>query len=640
MTSSVCFTHARQGLSTGLLRGRRTVRLARRAGLWLALSVVLPCLLLLGLLLGLPQALYAQDGDVPVITRTVALTNATVVRAPGDVVEGATVVVRNGLIEAVGRGVDVPFDAERIAADSLTVYAGFIDGLSHVGVETPEMDMSVDVDNPDDPPPGRAGIQPDRSVRPMLTPDHSSVKGLREMGFTTAHVVPEGQMLPGTGAIVQLAGADGNAMLLQDAPATFFQHEGARSSWPNVVAPSTPMAVLSTMRDLVRETERRQAMARAYADDPQGRMRPPSDPVHDALVPVVEGSRPLAVYTEDVVDIHRSLALRTELGVPMMLTGLSGAFEATTALQSAAEDGVPLFLTLALPEPPDDAPSDEEGEEEASEEGEEDASGEAAPDSPVVDEEGTFFQSDRRTRSFEDTEAEATALRARRDAVQAQYEQTAATLREAGLAFGFMTKDVKAGDVRENLRTMIEQGLSEEDALAALTTTAAAQLGLSDRLGTVEEGKIANLVVTDGNYFAEDTAVRYVFVDGHRFEMDVAEDTGEVTGAVAAVAGEWEYEIDSPQGTLTGTIQMEESGGGLSGTISSPTSEEDEDLRNVSFDGSTLSFDFDGGQVGTVSVSVDVDGEAFDGNVSAGQAGSFPITGTRTSTPEHRQGAR
>ena len=593
------------------------------------LCAVLPAgVLLAGL--ALSPAAHAQNDDLPVVTRTVALTNARVVQAPGDVLEGATIVLRDGLIEAVGANVDVPYDAHRIAGDSLTVYAGFIDGLSHVGVETPDLDTSEDVDNPDDPPMDRAGIQPGRSVRAMLVPDDGSVGDLREVGFTTAHVVPEGQMLPGTGAVIQLAGQSGDAMILADVSSTFFQHEGAVSSWPNVVAPSTPMAVISTMRDLVRETRRRQMMAAAYAQNRQGRQRPPTDPVHDALVPVVEGNRPLAVYVEDPLDLHRTLALRAELDLPMMLTGLSGAFEAVGALQDA---DLPLFLTLDLPEPPDDA--EDEAEADTTE-----AASPDAPNSPVVDEEGTVFASDVRIRSYEDMETEATLLRARRDSVLAQHERTAATLRNAGLSFGFTTKDAKAGDIRANLRTMIERGLSEDDALAALTTTPAAQLGLSDRLGTVETGKIANLVVTDGNYFAEDTSVRYVFVDGQRFEIDTGEAEGEVTGAVAAVAGTWEYEIESPQGVLSGTLTLEESGGGLEGTMSSPTGEDDADLESVSFDGTTLSFDFDGGQIGTVSVSVDVDGESFDGTVSAGQAGSFPITGTRSETPDGRFSAR
>jgi imidazolonepropionase-like amidohydrolase len=576
------------------------------------------CLALTLLLLVVPT--HAQDADdLPVVTRTLAITNARVVVAPGSVMDDATVLVRDGLIEAVGPDVTVPYDARTVDGDSLTVYAGFIDGLSHAGVETPDLDTSEDIQNPDDAPPARAGILPHREARAFLAPDASDVSALRETGFTTAHVVPEGQMLPGRGALVQLAGSDPNAMLLNGAASVFFQIKGAQSSWPNVVAPSTDMAVIATMRDLMRETERRAAMRQAYTDGPAGLQRPPTDPVHDALAPVVDGSLPVAAYTEDALDLHRALGLQRELGVPMMLTGLSGSFRAIPTLQEA---DLPLFLTLDLPEAPDDE----------SEEADTTAADEAPTEATAPDD--SFFASNVRVRSYEDIDAEEQALQARQDQERAKYYQNAAALHEAGLRFGFTTKDASARDVRANLRTMMEHGLPEEAALAALTTDAATLLGVDEQLGTVEAGKIANLVLTDGNYFAEDTAVRHVMVDGHLFEVSTAEDEGEVTGSMAAVVGTWEYTIESPQGELSGTIMLEESGSGLDGTISSPTGQGDEDLQSISFDGASLSFSFDGGDVGDVDVSVTVDGSDFEGSVSTGQFGSFPITGTRTDAPE------
>jgi len=557
----------------------------------------------------------AQDADdLPVVTRTVAITNAQVVTAPGEVMDRATVLVRDGLIEAVGPDVAVPFDAREVAGDSLTVYAGFIDGLSHVGVDTPDLDTSEDVENPDDAPPARAGIHPDRPARRLLQPDAADVAKLREIGFTTAHVVPEGQMLPGQGAVIQLAGADANAMLLNGTASVFFQIKGAQSSWPNVVAPSTDMAVIATMRDLMRETERRSAMSAAYADDPRGRQRPPTDPVHDALRPVIEGRLPVAAYAEDVLDLHRTLALHQELDIPVLLTGLSESFRAVDALRDA---NAPLFLTLDLPEAPDEDAADDTT-----------ATAESSPDSPGPS------APDVRVTTHEDADAEEAALKARQAEERAQYYRNAALLHEAGLRFGFTTKDVSSGDVRANLRTLIEHGLTEDAALAALTTDAAALLGLEDQLGTVAPGKIANLVLTDGNYFDPDTNVRHVMVDGHLFEIAAAGDEGEVTGTVSAVVGSWAYTIESPQGELSGTLTFEESGSGLAGTISSPTGDDEEDLRSISFDGTSLSFSFDSGNVGEVDVNVSVDGSDFEGSVSTSQFGSFPITGSRTDPPE------
>ena len=579
-----------------------TPLLSRTAGAWLA--VMLLCLASVPFL----QPAQAQSDDVPSATRTVAITNTRVVQTPGQVLEGTTVIIRDGLIEAVG-SVEPPFDARIIAGDSLTVYAGFIDGLSHTAVETPD----------DDPEKGsfaEQGIRPQRAVRSLLKPSDASK--LREAGFGLAHVAPEGKMLPGEGALILLAGDSPDEMILTDRASLFAQMEGAEGSWPNVIKPSTPMAVISQMRDLVREARRRMMLTDAYENDPSGRSRPPSDAVHSAFFPVLNGDIPIMFYAEDILDTHRILSMADELDLPIMLAGIPDAFEALDALKTSS---TPLFLTLDLPEPADgieadttDADSTERA---------------VTPDDP-----GSFFKSDLRVRSQEETEAEATQLKVRQRAVLDQYRGTAATLHKAGLTFGFTSIDAKPGDIHENLRTMIEAGLPEDAALAALTTHAASLLGISDQVGTVEEGKIANLVVTSGSLFDEETSVEYVFVDGHRFDYTGEEEQGEVTGSVEAVVGTWSYEVETPQGDQSGTLVIEGDESGLSGTISGSDGETT-DLEGVSFDGTTLSFSLDSGQGGRLNVSVEIDGTTFDGSVS-GPFGSLPMTGEKESPEAQR----
>jgi hypothetical protein len=213
------------------------------------------------------------------------------------------------------------------------------------------------------------------------------------------------------------------------------------------------------------------------------------------------------------------------------------------------------------------------------------------------------------------------------------YLQTAATLDSVGLQFGFTTREATPGDVRENLRTMIDQGLSEQAALAALTTRPASFLGLSKRLGTVEEGKIANLVVTDGSYFAEDTKVTHVFVDGQLYDYTSDDsEQGEVSGDVSKVLGTWSYTLETPRGERTGTITIEGDQSGLEGTLVNSQGDERE-LKSISLDGTTLSFAVDSPQGGSVSVSVTVEGDTFEGSASlSGQ--SFSISGERISGPD------
>lgn len=582
---------------------RPTLRVTSR--LFFILGLLLLCITM-------PRDVLAQNNDaLPSVTHTFALQNVRVVQAPGDVIESATVVVRDGLIEAVGPDVEVPYDARRLDGDSLVVYAGFIDGLSHAGVETPDPE-DTDVDDPGDPPPDRAGIQPDRSVRPLLAPDDSDLNRLRRVGFTAGQVAPEGQMLPGSSAFVLYGGTTPEEMLLQNDPGLFAQLIPARSSWPNTPYPSTEMAVIAKMRQLYREAERRQELEARYAQNRTGQKRPPRDPIHSAFFPVLDGEQFLTFYAEDALPIHRVLSLKQELGFPLVLAGLAESHETVAALESVDAS---LFLTLALPDEPTRS---------------------ATQDTTVADttdQPAQHYNPDLRTDSFEEVTDEQRNLELRHALERQQYLETAATLHEAGIAFGFTTREASPRDLRANLRTLIEHGLPEETALAALTTRPAALLGLNDRLGTVEPGKIANLVVTDGPYFDEDTAVQHVFVDGELYDYSTDEDQdGEVSGNVSVALGTWSYTVETPQGELTGTMTIEGDESGLYGTFIGPEGEEQE-MRSLSFDGTTLSFSVPGPEDEPVSVSVTIEGETFEGTVS-GSFGSIPITGDRTSGPD------
>jgi len=567
---------------------------------------------LLLLVVAAPTA--AQDiDDLPAVTDTYALEGARVVQAPGEILESATVVVNDGIIDAVGEDVDIPYDARRIAADSLVVYAGFIDGFSHAGVEMPEDSGENDNGNgededidPGDPPADRAGIQPDRAVRPFLTPDESDLKGLRKIGFTTGHVAPEGEMLPGASALVFYGGDSASEMVLEEKPALFAQIKSASG----YVYPATDMAVIAKLRQLYREADRRQQLEAQYRENPQGMRRPPQDPIHSALFPVLDGETPLAFYADEALSLHRILNLRQELGFPLMLAGLQESHELVDAI---SEVDAHLFLTLDLPDEPTRS---------------------ATSDTTVADtteQPGNSYDEDLRTPSQEGMEKEETNLELRHAMERQKYLQTAATLDDAGVSFGFTTREAKPGDVRENLRTMIDEGLPEQAALAALTTRPAALLDLQTRLGTVEEGKIANLVVTDGNYFAEDAKVQHVFVDGQLYDYSAEDEEGEISGDVMKVVGTWSYTIETPRGERSGTLTFEGDASGLEGSIVNSRGEE-QDLSAISFDGTTLSFTIESSEGPTLSVSVTIEGDTFEGTVST-PGPSVPITGERTSTP-------
>lgn len=582
------------------------------------------CLMLLMVLL-LPRGSYAQvnnGDDVPQVTRTYVLQNARVVQAPGRVLERATVVIRDGLLVAIGPDAAIPFDAEHIAADSLTVYAGFIDGLSHAGIPKPKEEQNQErPDNPGDPPDDQAGIQPGRDVRAMLDPKEKSLADMRKAGFTAAHVVPYGRMLPGSGAVILLSGDDANDLVFKGDASLFAQFETARRMYPG-----TDMAVMAKMRQLYREAQRRQRIEQLYADNPTGLARPDYDPVHYAFFPVLNGEKQVYFNAEDVLDLHRVLAVHEDLGFPLVLTGLNQSFD---ALDKLVDAGVPLFLTLDLPTPPK---KDGKGDKPAPADSTTAPPADAPTDLPAIPQ--SDYDPAFRTLSHADLEAEKKNLEARQEMERKKYYGNAGALHKAGLTFGFSTMDAKPGDVMKNVRTMIENGLPEDVALAALTTNPAQILGVTASMGTVEVGKMGNLVVTTGPVFAEDAQIRYVFIDGEKFEIE-AEKKKSTSGGDGAVnpAGVWAFTVTTPQGDVSGTITIEGNAGDWTGVITNDQDNEPADMDDITLEDDVLSFTFDNDEMGTISVTMTISGEDIAGTVSVPGLGDVPIAGSRSSGP-------
>jgi imidazolonepropionase-like amidohydrolase len=187
-------------------------------------------------------------------------------------------------------------------------------------------------------------------------------------------------------------------------------------------------------------------------------------PAYDrALEGVLESPR-ILLPASSAVEIDRMLRFAKELKRPAILYGLHEAYAATDLLKQV---GVPALVNLNWPSPPRDRDPDE-------------------------------VESIR-------------VLELRENA-----PSTPAALSKAGVQFAFYTGG--ADDAHRAVREAIAKGLSEQDALRALTLSPAEIFGVADRLGSIEKGKIANLVVTKGGLFAEKPEIQFVFIDGERFE--------------------------------------------------------------------------------------------------------------------------
>lgn len=561
-------------------------------------------LFLLGLSLCALNAFgQGKDDRIRPVTYTVALKNVFIVQSPGADPVFGNIVIKNGLISAVGENAKLPINAKVLEGDSLYVYAGFIDGLSHAGVPKPKgSNNSRSNKKPNDtgnPTNERAGIQPDLTLAKVLKPDDSSVESLRKLGFTMTHSVPYGRMLPGQGAVILLKGETVDEMIYREDAAIFAQLVSASG-----VYPGTLIGVMSKFRELYKQAEQMKAYEQMYETSPEGMERPVTYPAHRALYAATEGTQPIFFMAEDMLSIHRIMTLQKDLGFNLVLAGVKEGWQVADLIK---EKQIPIFLSLDLPK-----------------------------EIETKKEETKPAEATAMTTKGGALESEKEKLEMRRNEELKKRQQQAATMKTAGISFGFATIGAKANDIRKHLNTMIKNGLSESDALAALTTQPAKFLGLENVAGTIETGKLGNLVVSDKPYFAEKSNVRYVLVEGNVFEYEVKK---KKKGSKATVdpSGTWTYSFEAAGNTMSGTMTIKKDGDSYSGKMTSPMTGQEGEMESFSINGNEIAFSVSvnaQGQSITVDYEMTVDGDAMDGKVTAGQYGTFDVSAQRKSKPE------
>ncbi len=438
----------------------------------------------------IPITVYSQEErKLAPVSRTYAITGLTIVQAPGRKIENGTLVIRDGLIAAVGKNIATPPDAIVIKADSMYAYAGFIDGLSRTGVVKPKEESSKEkVKDPGNPPPERAGITPQNDVRNFLSPADKSIEEMRALGFTTAHVVPFGGMLPGSGAIISLGGDSPDKMVTVQKSAFYSELANADRIYPNTV-----MGVMAKWRELYTQAVAAKSYEQVYASNRNGIERPSPDRILEAFYPVIDKRTAVLFRAEKILEIQRILSLQSDLGFPLILGDVKEGWDMIPRIKSS---GSKVFLSLDLPEEKKEEKKDEKKE-----------------TKPAQEESVTAMDSVERA-ALEKRKADFTAL----------YASQAAMFQKGGVVFGFSTLTVKAKDIVPNLRRIVKAGLTEDQALAALTTSPAQLLGLSDRLGSIDTGKLADIVITEKTCFDDKAKVRYVFVEGTLYKIEAKDE--------------------------------------------------------------------------------------------------------------------
>lgn len=526
------------------------------------------------------------------VTSTFAITNATVISAPGQAGTKATILFKDGVILGVGSGLQIPKEAKIISGDSLFVYPGFIDGAGSMGITRPkEAERPKDLVS-SNPPDEFAGITPWRSAVDQFAISGNQVDDWRKTGFTITQILPDGGMLPGKAAIMVLG--DGNATnLIQVNSSLAANFRGSRNMYPATLA-----GVMAKFRDVYQNTTLALEHEKMYAST-AGVKRPQTTPTEAAMAAAVQKQIPVLFTATSDLEIRRALALQKELGFKLVLTGLEN-YE--TVIDQIKASGTPVLIKLQVPD-------------------------------------------DKAVKS-QKADGVTEATKAQYERVKESYEKAlkqASLLEKAGIPFAFSTADAKPGDAMKAIQSLIKNGLSEKAAFAALTTNPASILGISRVAGSIEKGKMANLIVSTDAVFNEDAQIKHVIVDGNIFTYEVkkkaAKEEQKSTGAAGiSVEGVWEYTSETPAGSSGGEIVLKRENGVLGGTISyddpAGSGKVTSPIKNATLTGKTLSFDFAvsaGGMSLNVTVTGEINGNSMEGSLSVPQMGSFPVKATLSS---------
>jgi imidazolonepropionase-like amidohydrolase len=393
---------------------------------------------------------------------TWVLQDARVVPVSGPALEHGTVIVRDGLIEAVGANLPAPKDGWVIDCKGLTIYPGLIDGLSNWGLTNTPAPVAQQPQTQSRGPEDRPSTASWIKAADQLFPNDRAIQANRNGGFTSAVTFPTGSIFSGQGSVINLAGERAGDMVLADAVG---QHISLRTAGFRSY-PGSLMGTIAYIRQLYLDADRYKLGKSIYEKHPQGLQRPAYD---RALEGVLASPRILLPATRNV-EVERMITFAKELKVNAILYGGHEAWRSIDVLKQA---GTPGLVSLRYPE-------------------------KVADSDPALDEAERILE------------------------LRDKAPTAAGALAKGGIKFAFYSDGVATPrEIKAAVKKAIDAGLDPAAALRALTLSPAEIFGVSDRIGSIEKGKIANLVIADGDLFATSTKVKYVFVDGGRYEPPV-----------------------------------------------------------------------------------------------------------------------
>jgi imidazolonepropionase-like amidohydrolase len=395
---------------------------------------------------------------------TYVIRGAHVVTVSGADIDNATIVITGGRISAVGTNVNAPAGAQTIDAAGLWVYPGMIDAGTSMGLsEVSSVGATNDTNELGEMNPNVAAVW-------AVNPSSSHFAVTRVEGVTSVLSMPSGGTISGQASFINLAGSSPREMAVAPQAALVVNFPlvgggGGGFAAALLAQQGITQDALSArdrrveeLRRLFRDAETYGRAQDAYARDPKSVPRPASDLKLAALVPYARGERPVLFRAERERDIRAAVRFAEELKLKAVIIGGS---DSGRVAQFLKERNVAVILDSVL------------------------------------------------------------NLPLREDDPYDSLYENAAKLQAAGVRFCISTGDSGAHvrDLPFHAGMAAAYGLPKSEALKAVTLYPAQILGVSDRVGSVEQGKLANLVVTDGDLLEARTHVRHLFIGGRQIPL-------------------------------------------------------------------------------------------------------------------------
>ncbi len=477
---------------------------------------------------------------------TYAIVHCTVVPVSGPLVEDGVIIIRNGLIESVGvfGSITIPEDAEVIEAEEMYAYPGLISAHTNLLLPAPVAPSQAQrgassSQQPDEKP---GWQKADLMVIESLLIKKTTIDDLYKAGITTVLVAPERNIFAGQSVILNLRGENKEAMVLKQPFGLHINLVTARGEYP-----SSLMGTMALLRQSFLDTEHYFLYKEQFAKSPNGLKRPEYNPFLENLMPYVIQKNPVVFTCANMEDIKRAIRITEEFKLNSYISGANEAWRVVDWIKKAK---LPLLVSLNY-SPPSMSKYVRQGE--------------------VL----------------------------KKEAEENIYPANASNLHKDGVKFALTSLGLsKSSDILKNLKAVVKAGFPEEEALKAMTLYPAEILGINNLVGSLEPGKIANVVLMTGKIFGDKTVVQKIFVDGMFFE--VKQPTKEAEPTALDISGKWKAVVESPMGDMDMTIEFIQDGNNITGSFASEMG--DWDITDGILSGEELTF----------SISANIMGESMD----------------------------